>query len=172
MNKGFTLVELLAVLILMALLVVITIPGYTTVYSGVKRSNYHGKITEIESAALKYGAKIKDEIKDAGNTCITKSIADLIEMGYLVSEEDAEAVIHNPSNNSTMDGDIRMCYCQDKFDIEAYYYEEFNPNKIYYEDDYVLYNNILYRCKSTYEDKSGINGVDKKGNSYFERVSC
>ena len=66
MRKGFTLVEVLAVLVILGLLLVITVPAYTSVYTGIKRQNLQSKITEVKTAAKKYGETIKDDIKNKG----------------------------------------------------------------------------------------------------------
>ena len=92
-KNGFTLVELLSVLIILGILVVLTIPAFANIYTGVRRENLNGKITEIKAAALKYGSKIKDEIKDASGSCIETNVAELIEKGYLISESESDNVI-------------------------------------------------------------------------------
>lgn len=169
MQKGFTLIELLTVIIILALLIVIVLPAFQDVYSSVKRNNYDSKITEIETAALKYGNKIKDEIKDA--SCIDLSIEELIQTGEIISDSDVNAVIYNPTDNTAMAGTIKICYCLKNFDIVANYYVPFENNKFYYEGNVVEYNNKLYRANINYDGKSGINGT-KDGKRYFKEVTC
>ena len=174
MNKnGFTLVELLAILIILGLMVVLTVPAFTNIYSGVKRENLNGKITEIKAAALKYGSKKKDEIKDASGSCIETNVAELIEKGYLTSESDSENIIYSSVDNTPLDEQILICYVIPKFDIEAYYVYNFDSNKYYYKNDMVKYHNPsnnkdeIYKCIIDYPAKGGIYATNDKGRRYF-----
>lgn len=178
MKKGFTLVELLAVIIILGLLIVIAIPSYTQIYAIIKRSNLRSKVTEIETAALKYGNLIKDDIKKAQGSCIITKVGVLIEKGYLISEDDIEPVIYNPTDNLKLDGDVYVCYCKSKMDITANYVVPFNAYKVYHEGDTVIYNNKLYECMIDYTDihskngPPGIYGTNKDNKPYFREVTC
>lgn len=178
MNKGFSLVELLAAIVILALLVVISVPAYTKVFSDVKNKNYTSKIVEVEAAAMKYSSTIKDDIKN-NTSCIKITVADLIKKGYLTSERDSEDVILNPMDNKPLNGFIKMCYCSSRFDVQAKYATTFDVNKVYYKGEVVEYNGKLYECTHTYKDKSGINGTYEAGpinkkeqRKYFNPVAC
>lgn len=178
MKKGFTLVELLAVLIILGLLIVIAIPSYTQIYSSIKRSNAQSKIKEIETAALKYGNLIKDDVKNSTGNCMKIKVDTLIKKGYLISEHDVDAVIYDPTTNSPLDSDIHLCYCKSKMDITANYVIAFDPYKVYHAGDTVIYNNKIYECLIDYTDvhnkngPPGINGTNKDGKNYFVEVTC
>lgn len=178
MKKGFTLVELLAVIIILGLLIVIAIPSYNQIYSSIKRSNRKNKVTEIETAALKYGNLIKDDIKKAQGNCQTMKVATLIEKGYLISEDDIEAVIYDTTNGAPLDGDIHICYCKSKMDLTANYAEPFDAYKVYHEGETVIYNNKIYECMIDYTDihnpsgPPGIFGTNKNNKPYFREVTC
>lgn len=172
-KNGFTLVELLSVLIILGLLVVLTVPAFTNVYSGVRRENLNAKLTEIKASALKYGSKIKDEIKDASGSCIETSVAELIEKGYLISESDSENVIYSTVDDKPLDEPILVCYNIPKFDLEAYYVYNFDSNKYYYKNDMVRYHNPstnkdeIYKCVIDYPAKGGIYATNAKSKKYF-----
>ena len=172
-KNGFTLVELLSVLIILGLLVVLTIPAFANIYSGVRRENLNSKITEIKAAALKYGSTIKDEIKDASGSCIETNVDELIEKGFLISESESDNVIYNTVDNTTLDEQIMICYNIPKFDIEAYYVYNFNSNKYYHKNDMVKYHNPnnnkdeIYKCVIDYPAKGGIYATNEKSNKYF-----
>lgn len=188
MRKGFTLVEVLAVMIILGLLIVLTIPAYTSIFSGVKRKNLDSKLTEISAAAKKYGNTFKDKIKDAGNACMTTNIKTLIEKGYLVSDYDNDAAIINPTDNTKLSGDIKLCYCTESFDIEAFYTTEFDMNVVYHEGAVVVFGNKLYKPLKPFNRSELIrqdenNKEENKHNyksytpaqfisKFFEEVSC
>lgn len=178
-KNGFTLVEILAVLVILGVLIALTIPAYTSIMIDVKRDNYNSKITEMEIAANKYGEKIKDEVKDAGASCYEQQISSLVRRGYLLSESDYDDIILDPITNKAFPGVIKTCYCSQIYDIKSYYVEPFNPDIVYHEKDKVLYNNKIYICNFDYpgRDGGGINGTfhDERKNKdfyYFEEASC
>lgn len=170
-KNGFTLVELLATLIILGLLIVLTIPAYTTVYSGIRRENYNGKVSEITAAALKYGSSIKDEIKNANERCVTTTVDFLITKGLLVSESDSSNVIYNPTNEKPLDANIKICYSIPKFDLVAYYIQDFSEEKYYYKGEVVSYNNKMYSCVIDYPGKGGIYATNNKSKKYFEELT-
>ena len=56
-KKGFTLVELMAVIVILAILVAIAIPIYINITKGIKEKNYESKKTSIELSAIKYATE-------------------------------------------------------------------------------------------------------------------
>lgn len=179
-KNGFTLVEVLAVLIVLGFLLVLTVPAYLTVLKDARRDNYISKVSEIEVAATKYGETIKDEVKAAGTGCYTKlTIAKLIEMGEITSDSEKQNVIINPTDNKPLTGSIWVCYNTTKFDIASFYVTTFNTNSIYHEGDKVTSGTTIYKCLHDYPGKGGLNAtyVVNKGKSnemtlpYFEAIS-
>ena len=112
MRKGFTLVEVLAVLVILGLLLILTVPAYTSIYAGIKRQNLQSKITEVKTAAKKYGETIKDEIKNTGAACYQTSIEKLIKDGYLVSDTDKDAGMLYKSDKEKMFGYNTSVICE------------------------------------------------------------
>ena len=180
-KNGFTLVEMLAVLVILALLVALAIPSYLLILKDVKKDNYTSKIKEIETAANKIGENIKDEIKERGDACYRITVADLIEMGELISESQKDNVIYNPVDNTPLLGEVRICYDSNDFDIKSYYTIEFDKNTIYYKGDKVTIIDekneklYIYKCLHDYPgDKDGINATYTENNKtlpYFEEIA-
>lgn len=178
-KNGFTLVEILAVLVILGVLIALSIPAYTSIMLDVRRDNYNSKVKEMEIAANKYGEKIKDDIKNAGANCYTQDISTLVRKGYLLSESDYDDIILDPITNKAFQGTIKTCYCSKIYDIKSYYVENFNADIVYHEGDKVLHNNRIYICKFDYpgHKSDGINARfhdDRKNKdfNYFEEVSC
>ena len=70
-NRGFTLVEIISVIVLLGLIVGITVPSVMTASSNVKKKTLQTKIDNIEEAAVLYGQNnrhlINYEIKSTYN---------------------------------------------------------------------------------------------------------
>lgn len=173
MKKGFTLIEVLAVILLLGILMIVAIPAYMNILSDVRRDNYNAKINEIEIAANKYGKTIKDDVKASPTGCLNIKIEDLIKRGHIVSESDVKDVIYDPTTNAELQGDIKICYCLATYDIQSYYTTEFNEKLVYHKEDKVVYDNKIYRCIADYPGKGGINATyekNGKNNKYFEEI--
>src|SRR5574344_2118280 len=104
MNKnGFTLVELLAAIVIMGILITLAVPSYITVSNNAKKRTYDNKITTIELAAEKYA----NDYNIVGSASI--SVMDLIKAGYYqadsVSQDGNTYKVSNPIDNSSM-----LCY--------------------------------------------------------------
>ena len=172
-RNGFTLVEILAIMIILGLLMVLTIPAYTSIYSGIKRNNYQNKLVELSTAAKKYGNKIKDEVKVAGDACKTIKVAELIKKGYISSDLDGEPALLNPTDQTKMEGDVKICYCENDFDIDAFYTTPFNPQVIYHVGDVVSDGNTLYECVLTTKMGISLDSKDSETNKeYFREIIC
>lgn len=187
-KNGFTLVEVLAVMIILGLLMILIIPAYTSIFTGIKRNSYQNKIVELTNAAKKYGNKVKDEVKEYMDDpnkkgCYIVEPSLLIEKGYIQSDLDNKPALIDPADNLEMTGVVRICYCKSKFDIEAYYVEEFNAATSYYEGDVVSdpKDGTLYECVINYtarraDSSNNITGegLNRKtdGKSNFIKIEC
>ena len=88
-KNGFTLVELLSVLVLISLLMGIAIPGINRISKNMKTKSYNEKKELIESAAVLWGQDNKTLLQrdkncnDDIDSCYKISIKELIESDYL-----------------------------------------------------------------------------------------
>ena len=170
MKKGFTMVELLASIVILGLLLVLTIPSYTSVMNNMKSSSLSGVVSEIEIAARKYGNSIKDEVKNSANSCVITNVDSLIQKGLLESDDKHSNVIYNPKDKTALNDNIYICYDTVEYKINTYYVFNFNSNKIYEKNMYVLDNDKLYECVIKYPGKGGIDGINKNNKKYFKLI--
>lgn len=93
-NRGFTLVELIAVIAILAVILLLSFGVFTTVQQSVLDSQYNNLIIDIE-------AKAEDYARDIGTTDILYINVDfLIKNGYIQADDDN--YIYDPRDNSIM----------------------------------------------------------------------
>ena len=104
-NKGFTLVELLAVLVVLAILIAIAVPSTISISNKLKVNMYCSKIDSIETSAKLYGEDRKDSFteKYSGYSSKTITAKTLIDNGYLKKENATAPFIVDPRDNASMD---------------------------------------------------------------------
>lgn len=126
MNKGFTLVELLAVILILALIVVITTPVYDTVSKNIKTRNYESKKSTISSQTLSYVEKyMKDQVYsgvDDNGKYVCFTVNYLIQNGIISSDSETEEYIENDLTSKRFKGEeiyIAVTYNTNKLKLEA-----------------------------------------------------
>lgn len=109
-KKGFTLVELLSVIVLIGLLLGLAIPGINKISSNMKKKSYSKKVSLVESAAILWGQDNRTLLQtnndcklSTGETvsCSKITITRLIEDNYLDSDNNSGEYT-NPKNNKDM----------------------------------------------------------------------
>ena len=90
-SKGFTILELIATIGVMAVIVLIAVPAYTSIRKRVLESQYKNLVSLVETTAKKYGASTKERITN---------VQALIDTGLL--ETDDGTYIYDPRDNSVM----------------------------------------------------------------------
>jgi len=118
LKKGFTLVEVLAVVVLIGLLVVITVPSIKTIMNNAKEKSLERQIASIIESSKSWSIENVDKLPD-NNVPILVSLSELKEQGFL---EDKEII--NPVNNKEITGCVEI-----KYDID------FNQYKYNYKED-------------------------------------
>lgn len=83
-KKGFTLIELIAVIVIMGLLLLIVLPATTRLMKGNKNKKYDEYYNLIEKAALLYADSRKDDLGGVNASgCIDTSVEFLVKNKYL-----------------------------------------------------------------------------------------
>ena len=111
-NKGFTLVELLAVIVILSLLLVIAVPNVIAISQRIRKNMYCSKIEDIESAAKIYGNDNIDVLETTANNKIEINVYTLVSNNLFKKEnKDCDNDKNNPKcvldprNNNPMDKD-------------------------------------------------------------------
>jgi len=167
MNKGFTLIEVLASIIIISLILVITIPSYLYVYNTVKTSNYNNKLNIVKHRAEDYGETVKDEIQENG--CRQVLISDLIKKGYIKSDYNNKNALTNPLDNSDIKDELTICYCKSDNNIRAFIKDPFDYTKGYTKGDQVDYNGVVYECMSSYDYYNILNERTANANKKIDK---
>ena len=121
-KKGFTLVELIATIVVLALVVSISAYAITNIINSAKEKNYELLIKNIIDASETYYQECKYS-NNSGITCDdTVTLQDLVNYGYLKGNgtKDDKMEIVNPKNNIDIgECSIAVKYENGKLTIES-----------------------------------------------------
>ncbi len=106
MNKGFTLLELLASIVILSTIILIAVPTINNVADTIERNHYKNMVKNIEVAASKYAFDTKEEVV---------YVDTLIKEGYLTSDREDDLIL-NPENEEVMN-----CYIVSMNKVSDYY---------------------------------------------------
>lgn len=115
-KKGFTLTELIGVIVLLGIIALISVPILNKVIKNAKEKAYNAQVKEIVSAAKKWGTEHDSELPKINKNYKSVSLKELVKDGYL--EEDK---ILNPRNDEDL---VEAGYCVNiKYNSKKYSYE-------------------------------------------------
>ena len=86
MKKGFTLIELISVIILLGIVGLIAIPVINNTLRSQKQTLYESQITDIKLATERWAFDHVEELPVGESDFITVTISDLKSTGYLEKE--------------------------------------------------------------------------------------
>lgn len=121
-KKGFTLVELLAVIALLAILSLITTPAIMVVRNKLLKNSLESKINLILSAAEDYASEHIMQIPSDTENCSDYScchivlVKTLISNGYLVGDSQNKEVLINPLSEESLNYE-KVCIRYDNNDV-------------------------------------------------------
>lgn len=112
-NIGFTLTELIAVIVLLGIIALIAVPIINGTIVNSKSKAYNAQVSAIESTAKKWGVENNKLLPIDENKCKV-SLMELIAQGFIEDDE-----IIDPRNNSKMNGSVEVSYSNSN---KTYYY--------------------------------------------------
>ena len=113
-NKGFTLVELLASVVILALILAIAIPGINNMSSQIRKKHLENTIKNIEIAASKYAFDTKEKLV---------FVDKLVTEGYMQSDD---GIVFDEVNNQKLN-----CYLVKMEKVSDHYNATFQNDKAY-----------------------------------------
>ena len=125
MKKGFTIVELLAAIAIMALIIIISVPAYEGISKTIKENNFKSKISMIEKATLAYVNKYhKDKVFNGSNTPTCYTINYLINKNIFSPDNDTDNGITDPVNGGNLTGYLKAEYSVSTYKVTIKYIDE------------------------------------------------
>lgn len=148
-QKGFTLIEIIGVVVILSLLLILTVPSLTKTLKRNEQNKYNDYIDNLKIAAENYVVeKLKsgdffEENKDYNYI----SLGNLIDAGYIKN------IITNPSNKKILARDTRIKIVKRadntfEYDIQEYY----NNSNDYNQDNLIIhYDSVEYSSNNTFK---------------------
>jgi len=112
-NKGFTLTELIGVIVLLGIIALIAVPIINSTITNSKTKAYNAQIKALEDAGKKWGVENTKYLPADATNC-NVAIAQLITLGYIEDDK-----IVDPRDNTEMHGTIEVSYVDTS---KTYYY--------------------------------------------------
>lgn len=141
-NKGFTLIEIIGVITIIAIVIVLATPAINSINNGIQENMLEKKIKFIELAGKSYGGDYRSSIESStkkyeGHKCIKKTVKDLVLLDYLDKEtkEDNSNYIEDPTDKENyLDNDYVIIYFEslnednNLSEINAKYYKSYEED--------------------------------------------
>ena len=128
-SKGFTLVEILVVIVILSIVVGIAVPNMVSIQTNNKVQMFCAKTKNIEDAAKLYGEENMDDIEDAINKTMTLTVKDLIQVGKLKKEDDtcnftdSKPCSTDPRDSTSMDKEKVTITIKNRRIVASYIYK-------------------------------------------------
>lgn len=113
-NMGFTLTELIAVIVLLGIIALIAVPVINGTIVNSKNKAYNAQVSTIEGTAKKWGVENTALLPNDESECKV-TVAELIAQGFIEDDE-----IIDPRDDSKMNGSIEVSYSTSS---KTYYYD-------------------------------------------------
>ncbi len=113
MKKGFTLIEILCVILIISIITTMAIGGVLNFTKNNKENLYCARIKALESAAIDYSKKFELDLKNSqvyynGYPSLSITVADLIANKNITPDQDNQII--NPIDNTSMNDEEIIIY--------------------------------------------------------------
>lgn len=129
-KKGFTLVELLAVIVILAILALIAVPNVSSLVRKSKTNMFCKKVESIEAAAKYYAQDYLSDLTTTDGTIVANKIPLrlLVEKGYLKKDKEKCTIgvdcVTDPRDNSSLDNNYIDIYSENNRLYGRYLYND------------------------------------------------
>ena len=150
-KKGFTLIELIGVVTLLALIALVVYPAINSVIKNSKEKAYKDQIELLIKAAKEWGIDNAEDLPEEGGT-MSLSISSLLQGGYITNDD----VIDPRQSGNTLSGTIIIRYDKNQY-VYEYSSETFKSGIAGW----------LRENKSTQLKSNAFNGLNPDNYIYF-----
>ena len=123
MKRGFTLIELIVVIIILGLMALVAFPAITKVLNDSKNDTYDAQVKTIVKAAKAWGVEHPTLLNET--ECIKVKVATLVSNGYITN-----GIPKNPKDNTGMNGAVKITPSGNKYNY-TYESDENGCSKTY-----------------------------------------
>lgn len=111
MKKGFTLVELLVVIVILSLIAMIVYPSIVKVINDSKESTYVSQVEIVIKAAKEWAVEHPSQLpSDESPSDVKVCLKSLVDGGYIDGD------VKNPKNSKIMDGYVEITLSNNKYE--------------------------------------------------------
>ena len=136
MKKGFTIVELLASIAIMALIIIISVPAYEGISNTIKQNSYNSKISMLTKSTSAYINKYhKDKVFDKEKKTVCYTIDYLIGKNVFSPDNETDDGVTDPLNGGDLNEFLVATYNLTNYEVEVNYNSECSSSNIYDEGD-------------------------------------
>lgn len=161
-KNGFTLVELLAVIVILGVLSMIVFPATTKIIKKAREDSYNVQVSDIITASKKWIMENSESIDNYETNNINLTLTTLKQEGYLKN-----TFVKNSKSKKYMAGCVVIKYENNAFKYE-YKNKDTNYSKLTNENIISIENEEMTGCN---ERKGFIYTYSKDGNNYSKNIS-
>lgn len=122
MKKGFTVIELLASIAIMALIIIISVPAYEGISNTIKQNSYNSKMSMLTKSTSAYINKYhKDKVFNGTKRDVCYSISYLIEKNVFSPDNETDDGVTDPLNGGDLKGFLVAQYNDTNYEVNVYY---------------------------------------------------
>ena len=118
-REGFTIVELIAVIVVLLILTSFITPNLLKMSNKRKQDVYDNKIKYLESGATSWGNKHLDTLQKNACTCV--KVESLVTEGYATGDDRSRGIVTDPRTGESMN-DLTICVTYD-YEVDKVYSE-------------------------------------------------